>query len=251
MKALRFTLLLIICISLCKLSLHAQCEPDTANCKDDDEIAGQLCPQELADGITDNWYEEVITIIPPGEFVMGSTVILINYILIDSINNLPEGLTWEANTELFYADSAYCVLISGTPVEAGTDTLGIYITPFVFLGATTIPGPQTVDDTSIVMTVHETSGLDPSGIKEFKVLPNIPNPFSDITRIGVYTPFDSWVDLKVYDILGNLLHEEKQGFPPGEHYFIFEGQALQPGTYFYRISSPKAFFTGKIIKAGR
>ena len=82
-----------------------------------------------------------------------------------------------------------------------------------------IAGPQIVDDTSVVMTVHETSGIDPYPMHEFRVLPNVPNPFSDVTRLGFYTPFDDRIELKVYNILGKLMHEEMQGSPPGEYLF--------------------------------
>jgi hypothetical protein len=44
---------------------------------------------------------------------------------------------------------------------------------------------------------------------------------------------------------------EKQGFPPGENYFDFTGESLQPGTYIYRITNSEEVVTGKLIKARR
>ncbi len=57
------------------------------------------------------------------------------------------------------------------------------------------------------MTVLDASGIDPKKFNEFQILPNTPNPFSDVTRIGFYTPFDDRVELMVYNILGILVHQ--------------------------------------------
>lgn len=230
--------------------LFGQCEPDLINCEDTDE-PGQICPRYLPNAQVNTLYDEVITVIPPGEVIFGENSVLIDYILIDSIRNLPEGITYAANAEKLYADSAYCVQISGLPTKVGVDTLAIYITPFIFYGNTSIPAPQAVNDTSVVMTVSEASGLDPGKFTDFHLLPNKPNPFSYNTTIGFFTPFDDRIELQVYNILGKLVHEERDGFPPGEYNFEFDGSALAPGTYFYRVSNQKEFHTGKLIKTKR
>jgi hypothetical protein len=229
-------------------SIFAQCEPDTAGCKDTGD-PGEFCPRNLPDAVVNVAYEEVITVIAPGEAVVGAQTIIIKYIVVDSVLNLPGGIQYEANADKFYPDSTYCINISGTPTTEGVYPLAIYVTPFISAAGTTIPGPQVVNDTSVVMTVVGPSGLNPKHFNEFQVLPNIPNPFSDMTKIGFFTPFDDRVELKVYNILGELMHEERQGVPPGEYYFEFNGQTLQPGTYFYRVNNQKEVFTGKFIKA--
>jgi Secretion system C-terminal sorting domain len=228
--------------------VYGQCVPDTMGCKDEG-TPGEFCPLALPVATVNVAYDEVITVIPPGEAKIGETTIIIKYIIVDSVLNLPSGMTYAANAEIFYADTAYCIALSGIPVNAGTDTLAIYVTPFISVGTTAIPGPQVVDDTSVVIIVQEASGIKPSHYSTFQVLPNIPNPFSDVTRIGFFTPFDDLVELRVFNILGEMIHQETQGFSPGEHYFEFNGQALQPGTYIYRITNREAFFTGKFIKA--
>jgi len=231
-------------------AIYGQCEPDTTNCEDTDE-PGQICPRYLPDALVNVNYDEVITVIAPGEFEFGNSKVFIDYIIVDSVTNLPEGLSYLANAEKFYADSAYCVQISGTPTQVGIDTLAIYITPFIFYGNTTIPAPPAVNDTSVVMTVTEASGIDPGMFTEFHLLPNKPNPFSHRTTVGFFTPFDDHIQLQVYNILGTLVHEEKGGFPPGEYNFEFDGLSLAPGTYFYRVSNQNQFHTGKLIKTKR
>jgi hypothetical protein len=248
-KLIRLLLLGISCITAGSL-IYGQCEPDTIGCIDIDE-PGQFCPRNLPDAVIGEPYEAIVTVITPGSVVMSPyPPLTVFYLTVDTVLNIPAGLTYEANADIFYANKAYCILISGTPTTAGVDTLAITVTAYVDLLGTGDPIPfQVTDDTSIIVRVLETAGMDPAQAHRFHVLPNIPNPFSDVTRIGIYSPFDEKIEFAVYNILGELLHEEKLGFPPGEHYFDFDGRSIQPGTYFYRISNTKEVFTGKLVKA--
>lgn len=234
-------------ILLCAGSqMYGQCEPDE-NCEDILE-PGEICPRQLPPATVNEPYEKVITVIAPGEAPFGNSTIDIAYITIDSIANLPEGLSYAANTDKFWADSAYCVGISGTPVKTGRFPLTIYVTPWL-KGPPITPIPQVEDDTSVVLTVQWPAGLDPGQALNFRVLPNFPNPFSEVTRIGFFTPFDDRIELAVYNILGVKMYEEKQGTPPGEYFFDFDGRSLQPGTYIYRVTNSKQIYTGKFIKS--
>lgn len=230
--------------------LFGQCEPDTLNCEDVDE-PGQICPMFLPEAIVNAYYDEVITVIPPSEFTVGNVTVLVDYIVIDSVTNLPVGISYAVNAEKFYADTAYCVSIYGTPVNKGETTMAIYVTPYILLNGISTPVPQVVNDTSVVLTVVEASGFDPYQFSDFHILPNKPNPFSDVTSIGFYTPFDDRIELSVYNILGVLIHQEEMGVPPGEYNFEFNGQSLQPGTYFYRVNNQEQHQTGKFIKTKR
>ncbi|MCK5137327.1 MAG: T9SS type A sorting domain-containing protein [Bacteroidales bacterium] len=239
----------IIATSVFSVTLvSAQCEPDTVDCKDTGD-PGQICPRELPDATINVAYDEVITVIPPGSFVYLGNVIEVVYIVIDSVLNLPPGIDYFPNATRFYPDTAYCIQITGTPTETGDYPLSIHVTPFIDVGTGPISAGQIVDDTSVVMTVLGPSGIDPYQVHEFQVLPNVPNPFSDVTRLGFFTPFDDRIQLQVYNILGELMHEERQGSPPGEHYFQFDGSRLLPGTYFYRVINSTRFYTGKFIKS--
>lgn len=232
-------------------NLHGQCEPE--DCIDIDE-PGQMCPSKLDDATVNVEYSQVLTIITPDVYeIPPAPPINVAFVTIDSVNNIPEGLTYEANADTLFAGEAYCILISGTPEKAGTYALSITVTPYIYFGnpPAIIPSFPVTNDTSVIVTVYETAGLDPNKFHEFQVLPNIPNPFSDVTRIGFYTPFDDQVTLGIYNILGELLYEESQGFSPGEHYFEYDGHALLPGTYVYRVTNHNQFFTGKIVKARR
>ena len=240
----------VIMIMFAGTQLSGQCEPDTVNCKDTDE-PGQICPNKLSDGMINQAYEAVITVIPPGEYDMGGNIIPISYIEIDSVANLPDGISYTPNTDKFWADTAYCVLFSGTPTEAGEFPLAIYVTPWVLVMQNYVPGEQVVDDSSVVMTVQLGSGYNGLQSSDFRVLPSTPNPFPESMRLGFYTPLADQVELEIYSILGKRVCREVLFAAPGECAFSFNGSSLQAGTYFYKIRNLSGIHTGKFIKAKR
>ncbi len=248
MKYLSRVLALFTIVFFASLNITAQCEPDTVNCKDTGD-PGQICPPNLPDAVLNEAYDEVITVIAPDTASLGDFQIGIAYIIVDSVLNLPPGLDYFASAEKFYPDSAYCIQVAGTPSEAGKFPLKIYVSAYVNAGLGIIVNAgQFVDSTSVEVSVGWPSGIDSFKANEFQLFPNAPNPFSDFTRLGFYTPFSDHVKLQVYNILGELMHEELHGASPGENYFDFNGSGLNPGTYFYRVANKSDLFTGKFIK---
>ena len=95
-------------------------------------------------------------------------------------------------------------------------------------------------------------------IDEFKLYQNYPNPFNPSTKIKYQIPENSFVTLKLYDVLGNeiatLVSEEK---PAGEYEVEFSaiggsasvGNAslLPSGVYFYQLRSGNFVETKKMI----
>jgi hypothetical protein len=240
--------ILFYCFSLLSaVQVSAQCEPDTS-CVDVNN-AGAFCPEVLPDMILNEPYEAVITIIPPSEYELEGTLLTIPYIEIDSVLNFPPGITYSINAKRFYADSAYCVLISGTPTQTGVFALQLYITPYISLPPLgNIKGPQTIDKTSVVLTVQDVTSTELPHTNQFEVLQNAPNPFSQSTRIGFYTPIPDNINLKVYSYLGELIYEESRQVVPGEHYFRFDGRGLLAGSYLYLVTSGTSHQTRKLVK---
>jgi len=229
------------------LALHGQCTPDPA-CVDDDDKPGQFCPLDLPKGAINVLYDETVTVIPPGSYaVEGYGEVTILHITIDSVENMPTGIDYSPNADIFIPGTAYCIQLNGTPTEVGKDTLAIYITATVdILGGIEVP---VVDDTSIVITIEEFVGIDPEQGIEFQVFQNVPNPFSEHTRLNCYVPLGDRIELDVYNVLGVLVHHESERVPPGEYSFRFNGKELEPGTYFYRVSNSLGSVSGKLVKS--
>ena len=207
------------------IQVYAQCEPDTS-CTDFNDT-GVFCPKILPDVILNEPYQAVLTVIPPSKY----DIFEIAYMEIDSVVNFPSGITYTVNANRYYADSAYCVLISGTATQTGIFTLKLYVTPYIrlpLLGI--IKGTQTIDNTSVVLTVQDVTSTEFPNTKQFEVLQNAPNPFSQSTRIGFYTPVIDNINLKIYSIMGELIYEESRLVVPGENFFRFDGSELLAGS---------------------
>jgi hypothetical protein len=91
--------------------------------------------------------------------------------------------------------------------------------------------------------------------ESFKLKQNFPNPFNPITKIKFIIPSitpsgveETFVTLKVYDVLGNqiatLISEEK---PAGEYEIEFNGNGMSSGIYFYQLKSGSFIQTNKMI----
>jgi len=245
----RASFLIILALAIFSgMRLSAQCEPDTVNCEDIGD-PGQICPNDLPSGVLNVIYDEVITIIPPGSFDALGTTFILSYIVIDSVINLPPGIDYLPNADIFYPDTTYCIQLSGTPTQVGDFTLAIYISPFIDVQGVPTLGPQVVDDTSLVVTIQNTNGIEPNQMTEFMVFQNFPNPFSEVTCLSYYTPNQERIELSIYNILGVLVHQESEIAAPGKHNFSFDGSDLQAGTYLYRVETNEDYFTGKFMKS--
>ena len=249
MKRLLLLLFSVAFALLNTVQISGQCTPDPA-CQDVGE-PGQYCPEVFPLVVRDADYDQTMTfILPAREYDVQGTLYTLDSVAIDSVRNLPPGLVFSSNSTGYAAGKAYCSRLAGTPTVNGPFPVKIYLRAF----ATPDGGSQLelgpfLDDTSMVITVHVPTGIDPQQADEFQVLPVAPNPFSEFTRMGFYTPSDDRIKLQVYNILGELMHEEAQGASPGEHRFDFNGNMLLPGTYFYRVSNSKRLYTGKFIKS--
>ena len=231
------------------VQLSAQCTPDPS-CLDIDE-PGQVCPEVFPPVVRGEAYDQVMTfILPPTEYDVLGTIYNLDSIAVDSVKNIPPGMSYSSNSTGYVAGKAYCAQLTGTPTESGTFPVEIYLRAFATPegGSQLELGPY-LDDTSVVITVNIPDWLDQQQVDEFQVLPIAPNPFSEFTQMGFYTPYDDRIKLQVYNILGELMHEEAQGASPGEHRFEFNGNTLLPGTYFYSVTNSKRLYTGKFIKS--
>lgn len=227
--------------------LSAQCTPDPT-CVDVDED-GEYCPHEFPRVLLGLPYDEVITFIIALEYEINGTIYTLDSLAVDSVKNIPPGMTYSSSATGYVPGVAYCSQLSGTPTQAGEFAVEFYLEPFVDFGQGPESLGQYVNDSSVVITVLDPTGIDPNQVDQFQILPIVPNPFANIARLSFYTPFNDRVSLQVYNILGKLMHEETQIAPPGENQFNFNGGELLPGTYFYRIMNSKKLYTGKFIKS--
>lgn len=83
---------------------------------------------------------------------------------------------------------------------------------------------------------------------DFILSQNYPNPFNPSTNIEFRTVEFGFVNLKVYDVLGNeiavLINEEK---PAGKYEVTFDAFALSSGVYFYKLQAGKYVEAKKMV----
>lgn len=89
--------------------------------------------------------------------------------------------------------------------------------------------------TSITSSIKELLGILP---EHFELFQNNPNPFNPSTMIRFQLPKESFVTLKVHNILGQevqtLVNEVRQA---GRYEAVFDGSRLSSGVYFYRLQT--------------
>lgn len=248
MKSKERFLVFLAIVMMAGSAIYGQCDPDP-DCVDDDDVPGQFCPLDLPDGAVNVLYDETITVIPPASYVVPGfeLEVTILYIQIDSVLNLPAGIDYYPNEDTLYPGTAYCIQLNGTPTQVGKDTLELYISATVDFGDPPIKA-QVTDDTSLVINIRETLGIDPKPGSAFQVYQNTPNPFTEQTRLDYYMPFKGHIELYVYNLQGVLVHQETEMVPPGEQSFRFDGKGLPPGTYLYRVRNGESIISGKLIK---
>lgn len=83
---------------------------------------------------------------------------------------------------------------------------------------------------------------------EFALAQNYPNPFNPTTQIKYSSPEESFVQLRVYDILGNVVASlVNERVKAGEHEVSFNASKLSSGIYFYQLISKSKFLTKSMV----
>jgi hypothetical protein len=134
------------------------------------------------------------------------------------------------NTATSYTQFTFDVILSDTP-----DSLMLQL-ELIGEDVSNIGSYALVDQLSLggASAVEQISELP----QNFNLTQNYPNPFNPSTKIGYSIPEASFVQLKVYDILGNevatLVNEEQSA---GTYKADFKAEHLSSGLYIARLSS--------------
>jgi len=101
-----------------------------------------------------------------------------------------------------------------------------------------------------VLTPPETDVKDYSSTvpTKFELAQNFPNPFNPTTQISYQLPENSFVTLKVYDILGKEVETLVNGYKNAGNYTVtFDASKLTSGVYFYTIQANNFTQTKKML----
>ncbi|HPD67970.1 MAG TPA: putative Ig domain-containing protein [Ignavibacteriales bacterium] len=103
------------------------------------------------------------------------------------------------------------------------------------------------DPTSVIIVSNE-KFADNSLPRDFGLEQNYPNPFNPTTVIKYQIPYDGYITLKVYDILGKEVVTLVNDYVTAGYYsYNFNASNLPSGVYFYSLNSGKLKITKKMI----
>ncbi|MDP2303901.1 MAG: T9SS type A sorting domain-containing protein [Ignavibacteria bacterium] len=153
-------------------------------------------------------------------------------------------LTTVSSTTYEYTDES--VTLSGQ--QAGTD---------VQYKVTAIYSTNNETSASNIATVNVKGGeIEKKGssegftLIEFNLNQNFPNPFNPTTVISYSVAENSFVSLKVYDVLGNEISELVNTVKePGNYSASFDASHLSSGIYFYTLKANGYSITKKMLLA--
>ena len=109
-------------------------------------------------------------------------------------------------------------------------------------------GPGGSGMSGVIIVQNPVNVEDETIADQFRLEQNYPNPFNPSTVISYSVPTSSFINLKVYDVLGNevavLVNEEKQ---VGSYEIDFNATDLNGGVYFYQLTTNAFVDTKKMI----
>ena len=110
---------------------------------------------------------------------------------------------------------------------------------------TTTGGVLKIQDNILVVGNINNSGTVPI---DYKLEQNYPNPFNPETHINYSIPKDGFVNIAVYDVLGNIIQTPVNEYKNAGNYgFVLNSSNLSSGIYFYTMKSGNFNETKKMM----
>jgi hypothetical protein len=166
-------------------------------------------------------------------FELRSTVIDLDkmYAHIDSVVN-HVGNAEERHFELWPIDEGYIAPEPGPPSQSYGEEIS-KLKDWIYLRITWLDEniPQLRDN------ITKVADDDHQMPKEPKLLNNFPNPFNPRTIINYELPIPNYVELRIYNLLGqNVETLVSATKPAGQHQVEWDGSGSASGVYYYRIN---------------
>jgi hypothetical protein len=162
-----------------------------------------------------------------------------NYVLLASYRDIPE-LEGQGNS----------------PVKHRYDFTDHFVSSgqqyFYKLADVEISGVKTFHD-PISISLNRSEMIDEQGesrgkLTEFSLHQNYPNPFNPSTVINYYLPISNFVELSIYNSLGQkvvtLVSESKEA---GFHQVEWDASGFASGVYYYKITAGKFIDVNKMV----
>lgn len=215
-------------------------------------IVAQAC-------INEGYEVRFIVSAPPSITLIGIPV-TVDSIRIDSVSNLPEGLTYECTAEncIILADSISCIFLRGTP--SANNTLGEYVLKIdltVFTNilplAISYPDP-TLAPGSYILTLNEEGSANCGEITpvfdqsdEYAPILVYPNPTSDVLNFEYEGSTRGAAHIEIFSAGGQRIIEQILVDPQNGHSSL-DVSKLGTGLYMLRLIDNEKVFNQKFFK---
>jgi hypothetical protein len=248
---MRKYILSIFLVAVATFNSYSQCTPNTSITQ-----AG-IYPDSatgLAGGVVGQAYNQEMQLRVPLDTLVDllgtgtPSLVPITSISLTAFNNLPAGLTYSCNppTCVFPGGTNGCVLISGTPLVAGT---------FLPLAVTTTAGtvfgfPVTQVDTIdyYVITISNSStGLYESTSSAFQMDQNTPNPSEEMTAIRFFLPHPGDVEFRMFNMIGKEVYRNLLSAEQGENSFRIDSRLFSEGVYMYSMTYDQVTLSRRMV----
>ena len=98
---------------------------------------------------------------------------------------------------------------------------------------------------------HADNGMEPDS-PDFRLLRSYPNPFNSSTRISFQIPESGWIELRIYNSIGQLSRSIALYLDKGVHQLLWDGvdnggNPVSSGVYLYTINYTGALHSGKML----
>ena len=101
-----------------------------------------------------------------------------------------------------------------------------------------------VTEVNIVVGVDEEKSIP----AQFELAQNYPNPFNPVTTIKYGLPVNSYVELRIYNLLGEeIVRMVQDTKSAGFHEFSWDASGFASGIYFYRLQAGDFVQTRKMM----
>lgn len=105
-----------------------------------------------------------------------------------------------------------------------------------------------IDSLTLSTSITEIKEQDTYHPQKYKLLQNYPNPFNPVTTINYELPITNYVELNIYDLLGqkvvSLVSEVQEA---GSHHVQWDASDMTSGVYYYQIRAVKFVETKKML----
>lgn len=203
-------------------------------------------------------YNFVFTAVVPDSLTFGASQVALEWVIVDSIQNLPEGLSFECDVVGCQFEPAVdgvpnsglgCVAVSGqTTAAPGSYSIIVYAQAKTGISPNAIPVTFPPDEDNVFgfpegeYLVHVREG-DGTQVEELSsrinTLHAYPNPFTNETAVTFTAESTGSVEFNVYDLSGKQVFSDEISMRAGENEYIFNGSQLSEGVYLYGLKGDR------------